>query len=108
MAALGLGLVLAILFTGGGKAGQTNTAPTGLTALHVPPGFKVEKVAGSDLLSYPMMGTFDDRGRLFLCESSGNTLTTPEMAAKPDYVVRMLEAYGSVRFCCRIRSKSSD
>ena len=33
----------------------------------------------------------DDRGRLFLCESSGNTLTTPQMAAKPDYQIRMVE-----------------
>jgi glucose/arabinose dehydrogenase len=64
---------------------------TGLAAIHVPRGFKVEKVAGSDLGSYPMMGTIDDRGRLFLCESSGNTLTTAQMAAKPDYHVRMLE-----------------
>ena len=64
---------------------------TGLAAIHVPRGFKVEKVAGSDLGSYPMMGTIDDRGRLFLCESSGNTLTTDQMAAKPDYHIRMLE-----------------
>ena len=41
---------------------------TGLAALRVPPGFRVELVAGPDLVSYPMMGTFDDRGRLFLCE----------------------------------------
>src|SRR5579864_8477178 len=86
-----LGLAAGILFVAGSGAGAPSIAPTGLAALHVPPGFKVEKVAGSYLLSYPMMGTFDDRGRLYLCESSGNTLTTPQMAAKPDYVVRMLE-----------------
>src|SRR5712692_5548306 len=86
-----LGLAVVILFLPGGDAASTNTAPTGLAALHVPPGFKVEKVAGSDLVKYPMMGTVDDRGRLFLCESSGNTLTTEQMAAKPDYIVRMLE-----------------
>src|ERR1700688_2754229 len=72
-------------------AASNHVPPAGLAALHVPPGFKVEKVAGSDLVSYPMMGTIDDRGRLFLCESSGNTLTTPEMAAKPDYRIRLLE-----------------
>jgi putative membrane-bound dehydrogenase-like protein len=63
---------------------------TGLSALHVPQGFKVERVGGPDLVSYPMMGTIDDRGRLFLCESSGNTLTTDQMKAKPDYRIRML------------------
>ncbi|HKW97927.1 MAG TPA: PVC-type heme-binding CxxCH protein [Bryobacteraceae bacterium] len=85
------GIVAALIFVASRSAGAPSIAPTGLAALHVPPGFKIEKVAGSNLLSYPMMGTFDDRGRLFLCESSGNTLTTPQMAAKPDYVIRMLE-----------------
>ena len=72
-------------------ASSTDPAPTGLAAIHIPAGFKVEKVAGANLLSYPMMGTIDDRGRLFVCESSGNTVTTDQMAARPDYVVRMLE-----------------
>jgi putative membrane-bound dehydrogenase-like protein len=84
-----LGLAVGVILLDG--RGAPSVAPTGLEALHVPPGFKVEKAAGADLLSYPMLGAFDDRGRLFLCESSGNTLTTPQMAAKPDYVVRMLE-----------------
>jgi len=66
-------------------------APTGLEAIKVPPGFTVERVAGSDLISYPMLGTFDDRGRLFICESSGNTLDNKQMAANPDYKIRMLE-----------------
>ena len=74
-----------------GAASSNDKAPTGLAAIHVPAGFRVEKVAGANLLSYPMMGTIDDRGRLFICESSGNTLTTDQMAAKPDYVIRMLE-----------------
>ncbi len=84
-------LAVAVIFAAGGDTGSAHVAPTGLAAIHVPPGFKVEKVAGAGLVNYPMMGTIDDRGRLFLCESSGNTLTTEQMAAKPDYVVRMLE-----------------
>src|SRR5579859_3427140 len=86
--------VLLSVFSAGDRlwsASPTNATPTGLGAIHVPSGFKVEKVAGANLLSYPMMGTIDERGRLFVCESSGNTLTTDQMAAKPDYVVRMLE-----------------
>jgi putative membrane-bound dehydrogenase-like protein len=62
-----------------------------LAALKVPPGFTIEKVAGPDLVSYPMLGTIDEHGRLFLCESSGNTKKTPEMAANPDYRIRLLE-----------------
>src|SRR5262245_15107497 len=69
--------------------GQNST--TGLGALHVPAGFTVERAAGSDLVTFPMMGTIDDRGRLFLCESSGNTLNNQQMAANPDYRIRLLE-----------------
>src|SRR5262249_31677427 len=64
---------------------------TGLAAIRVPPGFKVELAAGPDLSSYPMMGTFDDRGRLFIAESSGNTLNDQQMKEHPDYKIRLLE-----------------
>src|SRR5439155_21194915 len=40
----------------------------------VPPGFVVERVAGPPLLERPMMASFDDRGRLFVCDSSGFNL----------------------------------
>ncbi|HUQ94224.1 MAG TPA: PVC-type heme-binding CxxCH protein [Bryobacteraceae bacterium] len=70
---------------------DSDPSPVGLGALKAPPGFKVERVAGPDLVSYPMMGTFDDRGRLFICESSGNTLNNQQMAANPDYRIRLLE-----------------
>jgi putative membrane-bound dehydrogenase-like protein len=66
-------------------------APTGLAALSVPAGFKVERAAGSDLVAYPMMAAFDDRGRLFIAESSGNTLNNKQMKANPDYRIRLLE-----------------
>lgn len=75
------------LLTGGGQANQRQ----GLEALHVPPGFKVEKVAGNDLTAYPMMATIDDRGRLFLCESSGNNITNAQMKANPEFRLNMLE-----------------
>src|SRR5438067_184432 len=64
---------------------------TGLAAIHVPSGFKVELAAGPELSSYPMMGTLDDRGRLFIAESSGNTLNDQQMKGHPDYKIRLLE-----------------
>src|SRR5262245_3938497 len=70
---------------------RNRSGPTGLAALSVPAGFKIERAAGSDLVTYPMMATFDDRGRLFICESSGNTLNNTQMAANPDYKIRLLE-----------------
>src|SRR5436309_1750431 len=63
----------------------------GLAAIHVPAGFKVELAAGPGLTAYPMMGTFDDRGRLFIAESSGNTLNDQQMKDHPDYIIRVLE-----------------
>jgi putative membrane-bound dehydrogenase-like protein len=66
-------------------------SPTGASAIHLPAGFEAVKVTTPDLVAYPMMGTLDDRGRLFICESSGNTLNDQQMAAHPDYRIRMLE-----------------
>jgi putative membrane-bound dehydrogenase-like protein len=88
----GAGVVLAIA---GGclvtLSGRPAIESRGIAALHVPRGFRVEQVTTPDLVSYPMMGTLDDRGRLFLCESSGNTLNNDQMATHPDYRIRMLE-----------------
>jgi putative membrane-bound dehydrogenase-like protein len=72
-------------------AARTPPGLTGLSAIRVPPGFKVELAAGPELSSYPMMGTFDDSGRLFIAESSGNTLNDNQMKEHPDYKIRLLE-----------------
>src|SRR5947208_2649259 len=71
--------------------GEPSFPSRGVAALHVPRGFRVEQVTTPDLVSYPMMGTLDERGRLFLCESSGNTLNDEQMATHPDYKIRLLE-----------------
>ena len=88
----GAGIVLAtagacLVTLSGGPAIESR----GIAALRVPRGFRIEQVTTPDLVSYPMMGTLDDRGRLFLCESSGNTLNNDQMASHPDYRIRLLE-----------------
>ena len=40
-------------------------------AIHVPEGFTVECVAAAPLVQHPMLARFDERGRLFVCESAG-------------------------------------
>src|ERR1044071_9459778 len=80
-------------------AARAPSAATGLGAIRVPAGLKVELAAGPELSSYPMMGTFDDRGRLFIAESSGNTLNDQQMQAHPDYKIRLREEIG--RASCR-------
>ena len=65
---------------------------SGTLHLKVPDGFTIERIAGPELLSYPMFAVPDERGRLFVFESTEpNTMTTEEMLAKPSYHIRMLE-----------------
>ncbi|MFK5973968.1 MAG: HEAT repeat domain-containing protein [Flavobacteriaceae bacterium] len=69
------------------KGGQT----TGMDGLQVPEGFMIEKVVDSNLIEYPMFASFDNTGRLFLSESTGETLSTEEHLKKPPYHIRLLE-----------------
>lgn len=45
-----------------------------LRVLKVPQGFSIELVAGAPSIRFPMFACFDDRGRLYVAESSGNDL----------------------------------
>tara|TARA_R110002095_G_scaffold215335_1_gene209267 strand:+ start:116508 stop:119585 length:3078 start_codon:yes stop_codon:yes gene_type:complete len=57
----------------------------------VPPGFSIERVTNSELTKYPMMAGFDDRGRLFIAESSGENTRAPQLIKEPKSMIRMLE-----------------
>jgi putative membrane-bound dehydrogenase-like protein len=61
------GLALLAGSLAGGAPEKVKPAPR----LRVPPGFVIEKVAGEPDLVFPMFAAFDDRGRLFVTESSG-------------------------------------
>ena len=89
-AAVGALLLTAAFLAFGGANSPRSEAPGGLGAIRVPAGFRVRQVAGPDLVTYPMMSTLDDRGRLFLCESSGNNVTNSQMAGNPEFRLRML------------------
>jgi putative heme-binding domain-containing protein len=52
-----------------GSADADSGEPAG--KFHVPPGFVIEKIAGEPDVVFPMFGVFDERGRLFVAESSG-------------------------------------
>ena len=67
------------------------SGPKGLPAIRVPDGFQVELAAGPALVSYPMFASFDDRGRLFVCESAGKNISDQEMEKQPQMRVRLLE-----------------
>jgi len=53
-------------------------------------GFVVEQVAGAPLVHHPMMASFDDRGRLYVCESAGTNRPAKELVADPQDQIRIL------------------
>lgn len=72
-------------------ANAAEERPTGLDALSVPEGFSIEIAATADLTSYPMFMTFDERGRMFVAESSGKDLSGKEMVQAPECLILLLE-----------------
>jgi hypothetical protein len=52
--------------------------PNSTARFKLPPGFVIEVVAAPPLVHHPMMANFDERGRLFLAESSGLNLRAVE------------------------------
>lgn len=48
--------------------------PEFLKAVRVPAGFQLSFAAGAPLIRFPMFACFDDAGRLYVAESSGNDL----------------------------------
>jgi putative membrane-bound dehydrogenase-like protein len=59
--------------------------------LMVPEGFEVTIAAEPPLVKYPMQGAFDERGRLFLCESTGLNLNEAGLLEKTPNFIRMIE-----------------
>ncbi|MFT5411491.1 MAG: putative membrane-bound dehydrogenase-like protein [Verrucomicrobiales bacterium] len=61
------------------------------TALTVPTGYTVTTVAEAPLVGHPMMGCFDERGRLFLAESAGFNRDEKQLDATLPNFIRMIE-----------------
>lgn len=59
--------------------------------IQLPAGYVAELVAGPPLVRHPMMGGFDDRGRLFVSESAGLNLNNKELDAQTPNYISMLE-----------------
>jgi putative heme-binding domain-containing protein len=57
----------------------------------VPPGFAVERVVATNHCEFPMFGAFDNKGRLFVAESSGLDLYVEISALTRKCRVRVLE-----------------
>jgi hypothetical protein len=83
------GLVLAAVATA--SQADEPLVPHGVDAIRVPEGFTVELVAGPPLVERPMLAGFDDRGRLYVCDSAGVNLRGAELSKDPPHSIRLLE-----------------
>jgi putative membrane-bound dehydrogenase-like protein len=69
------------------------------TRFTVPEGFTLELVASSPLVDRPITAAFDDRGRLYVADSSGtNDPVRKQLEDKPHRVVRLEDTNGDGRF----------
>jgi putative membrane-bound dehydrogenase-like protein len=65
--------------------------PKGMESLMLPEGFEATVAAGPGMVVYPMFISFDDRGRLFVCESAGRNISDEEMNRNHEMRIRLLE-----------------
>ncbi len=86
---IGLGLVA----VGLGGAGDEPPLP------RVPEGFAVERVAGPPLVDRPIVADFDERGRLYVADSSGsNAKVEQQLEERPHRIVRLVDEDGDGRY----------
>jgi putative membrane-bound dehydrogenase-like protein len=65
----------------------------------LPVGFTVELAAGPDLAARPIVADFDDKGRLYVCDSSGsNEKVEEQLKKKPHRIMRLEDTNGDGRF----------
>src|SRR5262249_36509497 len=86
-----LGLIFTPRATPGAEPGP-GVAANGLRVpSHCPPGFVAEGVAGPTLVEPPMFACFDDRGRLYVADSTGENPSGDDLARNPPHRIRRLE-----------------
>jgi len=79
-------ILLLLLFLG-----LASSAAADAPKHRVPPGYVIEQVAGDPAVVFPMFAVFDERGRLFVAESSGLDLYKEISALTRKCRIRLLE-----------------
>lgn len=65
----------------------------------LPEGFTIELAAGADLAPRPIVASFDEKGRLYVCDSSGsNDKVADQVKQKPHRIVRLEDTDGDGKF----------
>ncbi len=57
----------------------------------IPDGYTIERVTTPEQTQHPMMGCFDDDGRLYIAESAGTNRPAAELLKDPQDLIRVLE-----------------
>ncbi len=82
-----IALIIICAFSGGCKQ-RPAPSPDGL---RVPEGYRIERATPPGMVVYPMFASFDNKGRLFVVESSGKTTSTEDVLKNPAFFIRVLE-----------------
>src|SRR5688572_27917985 len=78
---------------------HAETAQSSPPEMTVPAGFQVELVAGPPLVNRPIVADFDERGRLYVADSSGsNAKVEVQLEERPHRIVRLEDTNGDGRF----------
>ena len=83
------GLLATVFLSPLGPKGSSITVGDGYT-IQVPAGFTIERVAEPENVQYPMMAVLDERGRLFVAESSGKNVKGRDMPKNPECRISVL------------------
>ncbi len=81
------------------RMGIAATPTETLATLRVPEGFTVELVAAAPLVEHPLMGGFDELGRLYVADNAGLNLPAEELEKQqPNFIRRLEDTDGDGRF----------
>src|SRR5688572_15198168 len=71
----------------------------GNQTLTVPDGYEVERIAHTPLVSRPISACFDENGRLYVTDSSGNSANATTQLKDPSHqILRLEDSDGDGRF----------
>jgi putative membrane-bound dehydrogenase-like protein len=93
---LAVGLLIALPAL---AAAQTHQVKLNGHTFTLPDGFTIEVAAGADLVPRPIVCDFDEKGRLYVCDSSGsNEKVAVQVEKKPHRIVRLESTRGDGKF----------
>jgi putative membrane-bound dehydrogenase-like protein len=96
---LALLALLALPALAGAQPQRTHQVKLNGHTFTLPEGFTIEVAAGADLAPRPIVAAFDEKGRLYVCDSSGsNEKVTDQVKKKPHRILRLESTKGDGKF----------